>query len=62
MGKIYEPSDQRSSLVIQPRAPFREAEVTHFGRYDRTEDYFGGDTNPPEIHDPGEFTALRASG
>ncbi|WP_437954829.1 DUF1552 domain-containing protein [Sorangium sp. So ce119] len=35
--------------------------VTHFGMYDRTEDFIGGGTNPPTIHDPGEFTALRAS-
>lgn len=36
------------------------AEVTHFGRYDRTEDFIGGERNPPAIHSPGEFTALRA--
>jgi hypothetical protein len=36
------------------------AEVTHFGRYDKTEDFIGGDLNPPTIHDPGEFSALRA--
>ncbi|WP_441289367.1 DUF1552 domain-containing protein [Sorangium sp. KYC3313] len=35
--------------------------VTHFGMYDRTEDFIGGGTNPPTIHDPGEFTALRAN-
>ncbi|WP_437644682.1 DUF1552 domain-containing protein [Sorangium sp. So ce362] len=35
--------------------------VTHFGMYDRTEDFIGGGTNPPTLHDPGEFTALRAS-
>jgi len=35
-------------------------EVTHFGRYDKTQDFIGGDVNPPTIHDPGEFTALRA--
>ncbi|MDC0680163.1 DUF1552 domain-containing protein [Sorangium atrum] len=37
------------------------APVTHFGMYDRTEDFIGGGTNPPTIHDPGEFTALRAN-
>jgi hypothetical protein len=36
------------------------AAVTHFGRYDRTEDFVGGDVNPPAIHNPGEFTALKA--
>jgi hypothetical protein len=36
------------------------AAVTHFGRYDRTEDFIGGEVNPPTIHDPGEFTALKA--
>jgi hypothetical protein len=36
------------------------APVTHYGRYDRTEDFIGGDVNPPMIHDPGEFTALKA--
>jgi hypothetical protein len=36
-------------------------EVTHFGRYDRTEDFIGGERNPPTIHSPGEFTALRAN-
>jgi hypothetical protein len=36
------------------------AAVTHFGRYDRTEDFIGGDVNPPLIHDPGEFAALKA--
>jgi hypothetical protein len=35
--------------------------VTHFGRYDRTEDFIGGGVNPPTIHDPGEFTALKAN-
>jgi hypothetical protein len=37
-----------------------QAEVTHYGMYDKTEDFIGGGTNPPTIHDPGEFTALRA--
>lgn len=36
------------------------ADVTHFGRYDKTEDFIGGDVNPPTIHDPGEFDGLRA--
>jgi hypothetical protein len=36
------------------------AEVTKFGRYDRTEDFIGGTANPAVIHDPGEFTALKA--
>jgi len=35
-------------------------EVRCFGRYDKTEDFIGGDVNPPMIHDPGEFEALRA--
>jgi hypothetical protein len=34
--------------------------VARFGRYDRTEDFVHGGTAPPAIHDPGEFTALRA--
>jgi hypothetical protein len=37
------------------------AEVTKFGMYDKTEDFIGGGTNPPIIHSPGEFSALRAS-
>lgn len=37
------------------------AEVTHYGMYDRTEDFVGGGTNPPTIHAPGEFSALRAT-
>ncbi|RYZ02707.1 MAG: DUF1552 domain-containing protein [Myxococcales bacterium] len=36
-------------------------EVTRFGKYDRTEDFIGGDVNPAMIHDPGELTALRRS-
>jgi hypothetical protein len=36
-------------------------EVRCFGRYDKTEDFIGGEVNPPTIHDPGEFEALRAS-
>jgi len=35
--------------------------VTRYGRYDRTEDFIGGDVNPPLISDPGEFEALKAS-
>lgn len=38
-----------------------DAEVTHFGRYDKTEDFIGGGTKPAMIHDPGEFTALKAN-
>ncbi len=37
------------------------AEVTKFGMYDKTEDFIGGGTNPPMIHDPGEFSALKAN-
>ena len=36
-------------------------EVTRFGMYDKTQDFIGGGTNPPTIHDPGEFSALRAN-
>ncbi|HEY3254140.1 MAG TPA: DUF1552 domain-containing protein [Polyangiaceae bacterium] len=36
------------------------AEVSRFGRYDKTEDFVHGSLNPPTIHDPGEFTALKA--
>lgn len=36
-------------------------EVTHFGMYDKTSDFFGGGTNPPKINNPGEFTELKAS-
>ena len=34
--------------------------VTKFGMYDRTEDFIGGGSNPPTIHSPGEYAALRA--
>jgi hypothetical protein len=34
--------------------------VTKFGMYDKTEDFIGGGTNPPMIHDPGEYAALKA--
>lgn len=37
------------------------AEVTKYGMYDRTQDFVHGGTNPPTIHDPGEFTALKAN-
>jgi hypothetical protein len=37
------------------------AEVTHYGRYDRTEDFVGGGTEPANITNPGEFTALKAN-
>ncbi len=36
------------------------AEVTHFGMYDRTEDFPGGGTKPPKIYSPGEYTVLKA--
>lgn len=37
------------------------AEVTHFGRWDRTEDFRNGpDGEPPLISDPGEYSELRA--
>jgi len=36
------------------------AEVSRFGMYDKTEDYVHGGTAPAIIHDPGEFSALRA--
>ncbi|WP_434046208.1 MULTISPECIES: DUF1552 domain-containing protein [Sorangium] len=42
-------------------APGSSEPVTHFGMYDRTADFVGGGINPPAIHDPGEFAALRAS-
>jgi hypothetical protein len=35
-------------------------EVRCFGMYDKTEDFIHGGTNPPTIHNPGEFSALRA--
>ncbi|HEV8551085.1 MAG TPA: DUF1552 domain-containing protein [Polyangiaceae bacterium] len=37
-----------------------QEQVTHYGMYDRTEDFIGGGSNPPQITDPGEFTQLRA--
>jgi hypothetical protein len=42
-------------------APGGAAEVTKFGMYDRTEDFVHGGTNPPTIHNPGEFSELKAS-
>jgi hypothetical protein len=36
------------------------AEVTHFGRYDRTEDFTNGDGNPANISSPGGFAELLA--
>jgi hypothetical protein len=29
--------------------------------YDKTEDFIGGGTKPPTIHDPGAFEALEAN-
>jgi hypothetical protein len=37
------------------------AEVTHFGRYDKTEDFRDGDAAPPKINSPGGFDALKAN-
>jgi hypothetical protein len=37
------------------------AEVTHYGRYDRTEDFVGGGTKPANITNPGGFDALKAN-
>jgi hypothetical protein len=37
-------------------------EVTHFGMYDRTEDFIGGGDKPANITDPGQFTDLLANG
>ncbi|MEI9951695.1 MAG: hypothetical protein WDO74_22630 [Pseudomonadota bacterium] len=37
------------------------AEVTRFGRYDKTEDFVHGGTAPAAINDPGEFDALKAN-
>jgi len=34
--------------------------VTHYGMYDRTEDFASGGELPPNINDPGEFEDLRA--
>jgi hypothetical protein len=36
------------------------APVSRFGMYDKTEDFIGGGTNAPVIHDPGEFEDLKA--
>jgi len=35
-------------------------EVTHYGMYDRTEDFVSGGTLPAHISDPGEFADLKA--
>jgi hypothetical protein len=40
-------------------APAGTAEVTHYGMYDRTEDFVGGGKNPPSITSPGGFDALK---
>ncbi|WP_157906604.1 hypothetical protein [Sorangium sp. So ce145] len=46
---------------MSPRAKLGgSGEVTHFGMYDRTEDFVGGGTKPARIHSPGEFEALKA--
>jgi Protein of unknown function (DUF1552) len=37
------------------------AEVTHYGMYDRSEDFVGGGTKPPNITSPGGFDALKAN-
>jgi hypothetical protein len=37
------------------------AEVTHFGMYDKTEDFVGGGTKPAKINSPGGFDALKAN-
>jgi hypothetical protein len=37
------------------------AEVTKYGMYDLTTDFIHGGTNPPTIHNPGEYSALRAN-
>jgi hypothetical protein len=42
-------------------APGGSAEVTHYGMYDRTEDFVGGGTKPANITDPGGFDALKAN-
>ena len=35
-------------------------EVTHYGMYDRTEDFIGGGSKPANITDPGQWTELLA--
>jgi hypothetical protein len=42
-------------------APGGTAEVTHYGKYDRTEDFVGGGTKPAKINSPGGFDALKAN-
>jgi hypothetical protein len=41
--------------------PGGAAEVTHYGRYDRTEDFVGGGTAPANITNPGGFDALKSN-
>lgn len=36
-------------------------EVTHYGMYDKTEDFASGGSNPPTINNPGQFTELLAN-
>jgi len=36
------------------------ADVTHYGYSDKTEDFIHGGTNPATIHNPGEYTQLKA--
>ena len=56
-----------NALGVKARAddfplPGGTAEVTHYGMYDRTEDFVGGGTNPPpSITNPGGFDALKAN-
>jgi hypothetical protein len=38
-----------------------QEEVTHFGMYDNTADFFGGDRNPAKINNPGQFTELKSA-
>jgi hypothetical protein len=42
-------------------APGGSAAVTHFGMYDKTEDFVGGGTKPARITNPGGFAALKAN-
>ena len=37
------------------------AEVSCYGRYDKTEDFVGGGTAPPKLWSPGAFDALKAN-
>ena len=38
-----------------------QEEVTHFGKYDNTADFFGGDRVPATINNPGEFAELKVA-